>query len=272
LNYICVQPFIQKIQCLLKEFEDSLKIVQKIEVEVRDLNWRAPEGPSDLTVNGGWCLQRSGYWSQSVSEVLVYLPTHYLQLCIHSELPEFKVTLPLRKLDLSVQFHSQSISILKQPQHSQCLVLSLMNPITPMSCTWALESHNACQYLVLYLTKSSNFSANPTPGMEWWECVCEDDERIDTLLCNVGSNISELPSHARDRAELEHQRYQSLSAEEQEKERQYLIQMKGEFSKSMERTQSDREREEATMREVPERAEFLRKLRSEFPQIDFVSK
>ena len=228
---------------------------------------------SSLTVNGGWCCQRSGFWSQSVSEVLVYLPTQFIRSCVHSQVPESEVSLPLRKSDISVEFLSDSISILKQPQCCQCLLLPLMNSIVPLECTWTLESHNSCQYLVLYLTKSFDISSeNQTPGIEWWECICEGDERIDTLLCSVGSNVSELPTHARTRAELEHQRYQSLSSEEQEKEMQYLIRMKEEFSKSMERTQSDREREEVTMREVPERGEFLRKLRSQFPHIDFVSK
>jgi hypothetical protein len=271
---------LKKIHSLLKEFEDkaeatAVQYVHFVLFRSDSLSYRTVVDTSSLTVNGGWCCQRSGFWSQSVSEVLVYLPAHFIQSCIHSESPESKVSLPLCKSDITVEFISTSISIWKQPQRFQCLLLPLMNSITPLDCTWTLESHNACQYLVLYLTKSSllpSAEENQTPGMEWWECVCEGDERIDTLLCSVGTNVSELPTHARTRAELEHQRFQSLTAEEQEKERQYLIHMKEEFSKSLERTQSDREREEVTMREVPERAEFLRKLRSEFPHIDFVSK
>jgi hypothetical protein len=228
-------------------------------------------------VNGGWCCQRSGFWSQSVAEVVVSLPTLSLRAACKSLFPDLDPALPLSKSSLEIKFHPQSVSILSSPPlcSPQCLLhLPLLHVITPSACLWSLETHHQRLFLVLYLTKSLSHSrlSPPTPGAEWWESICEDDERIDTLLCTIGSNLSELPSHAKERAEREHRRFQSLSSHEQDTEQQHLMALKEQFAVSLQRTEVEREGEERTMREVPERAEFLRKLRSEFPQIAFVSK
>jgi hypothetical protein len=210
-----------------------------------------------------------------VSEAVVYLQAPSLEAAFSSLFPDAP---PLSTSSLNVEFQPRLISILASPPLSappQCLIhLPLLHSITPSACLWCLETHHQQLFLVLYLTKSFPHTqpTPPLPGAEWWESICEDDERIDTLLCTIGSNLSELPPHAQERAQREHQRFQSLSSLEQETERQHLVGLKKQFAVSLERTEAEREGEERTMREVPERAEFLRKLRSEFPQIAFVSK
>lgn len=226
----------------------------------------------ELTHNGGWCCQRQGLWSQSVNEVLVYLPEQYIQSALKLVNPEYGMSSPLQKSEIKVEFQSNSVSVLSFMGSVLFLNLCLFKQIDPSNSFWCLEHHNSFLFLVLYLQKVFPVTDTPLPGMEWWECVCDGDERIDTLLCTIGTNVTELPFHAKIRAEKEHQRYLNLSSTDQEKEIQYLIQMKQEFSKSMERTALERENEELSMEEIPERAELLRQLREEFPHISFVSK
>lgn len=157
------------------------------------------------------------------------------------------------------------------------MTLSLLREIIPLESTWCIEDHFETQYLVLYFTKllsntKIELKEELEKGYEWWEAICIDDERIDTLFCSIGSNISELPQHARERAEREHRRYQDLSINEQENEKQNLIDMKQSIKNSMKRIEKSVLDEEVTMKEIPERGNFLRQLREEFPNIEFISK
>lgn len=166
----------------------------------------------------------------------------------------------------------------------EILFISLLHQIAPLESIWCVEDHFQIKYLVLYLTKllsnlkSIEDSINQTepnlqrPGDEWWEAIDMEDERIDPLFCSIGSNISELPQHARERAEREHRRFQNLSKNEQEKEKQYLIDVKQSVENSMNRVEKSIMEEEITMQQIPERGNLLRQLREEFPNIEFISK
>lgn len=224
----------------------------------------------DLTVNGGWCYQRQGIWSQSVTDIVVYFPIQFIQCSLmllnsDDEIPS------LKRSDILIEFQTNIVSILPSSGTTPSLELSLFRNIVPRESLWCLEHHHHIPFVVIYLQKSVILDS-PSPGIEWWECVFDGDERIDTLLCSIGTQISELPSHAKDRAEREHYRYQNLSSDQQLTEREYLAKMKQEFSTSLNRTTKESEAEEKTMQKIPERAEFLRKLRNEFPNISFVSK
>jgi hypothetical protein len=61
------------------------------------------------------------------------------------------------------------------------------------------------------------------PGCEWWDRVFVDDEPIETMTCSIDTDINQLPSQAREKAQKEYDRFSSLSVEAQQLELSSLL-------------------------------------------------
>lgn len=207
----------------------------------------------DLPVaNGGHCDGRTGTWTQTVETVSIHLSLSAIGV---SGTP-------------TVSFQSRRVVIEKD---GVCVwSRDLEHAIRSSDCTWHLDDVYGTRYLCLHIVKAPPEKC--FPGCEWWECVFIGDERIDTLTCSIGSDLSELPQQAVDHANREHVRFQSLSICEQQKELDYLSSVKKAFQESEEKTRSAAAVEEKAVAAVPERAEMLQALRNEFPHIDFTAK
>jgi hypothetical protein len=116
---------------------------------------------------------------------------------------------------------------------SVCMDMHLQYGIVPGECVWMVEELDGVtgpiQCLVLHLRKSAVEGVDWTPGCEWWDRICCNDLPIDTLLCSVGSDVSQLPLEARQRALQEHNRFSGLSAKQREKELAILSRAKKEY-------------------------------------------
>ena len=142
-----------------------------------------------MTINGGSCFSRKGYWTQTVSDVKIYLPLRLFG--------EFGASRTAQDKKLKIEFLRMEISI----SYESILCLELEYIIKPAECTWMLEyiaegmKHSSGpkrpNYLVLHLTKAP--SIEWFPGCEWWDRVFVDDEPIDTLTCSIGTDVTDLP-------------------------------------------------------------------------------
>jgi hypothetical protein len=81
--------------------------------------------------------------------------------------------------------------------------------------------------IVLHLFKSLFIQSKVwTPGCEWWDRVFDGDEAIDTATCTINTDITQLPSEARYRADKEVNRFNNLSEIERDMEMKQLANMK----------------------------------------------
>lgn len=212
--------------------------------------------------NGGLCCNRKGFWSQTIADIRVAIPLEEL-IEVYAKYIEV-----LSRRQWNVSFKSNCIRIF----HDNAEVFSqiLERNIIPHSCTWMLEdlsNNNRKFFIVLYLSKMK-YLDNWSPGCEWWSRVFVDDERIDTLTCSVDTNSNQLPVEAVIRSYKEHERFQNLSASEQEKELNYLISIKKQFNLSEKNTREEAVKEDQAYSEIPERIQ-INELRNEFPGINF---
>jgi tetratricopeptide (TPR) repeat protein len=203
-----------------------------------------------MTGNGGLCLLGKGFWSQTPHEARVYLslseilPLNYLA---DNETVNAK--------DVKLEFFKMSVQLFLKSELYQ--ELQLEYAITPAQCIWAVESCVSCYdrggvptsaskqgyptkassseakstHLVLYLQKAA--SLEWFPGCEWWDRVFIYDDPIDTLLCSVGSDVSQLPQKAIERAEKENHRFSQLGVAEQNQELEQLAKKKTDFTKQL---------------------------------------
>lgn len=194
----------------------------------------------DDTNNGGFCWQRRGHWSQTVTDATIYLPMNDLKKLM--SIDNFNVPLAQKQLGCrwSVRFHAIQIVIANHEFDSlqkSKIELPLQYTIIPSDCFWTkndltgkIELH-LCKAPVHDSKCSSGTSTldedvNWTPGCEWWARVFVGDESIDPLTCSVGTDVSQLPLPARERAEREHSRFLSLPADEQQAELGFIETMK----------------------------------------------
>jgi hypothetical protein len=169
---------------------------------------------SSMTVNGGTCLLRRAFWSQTPSEVYIHIPFESLSTTLGIECS--------RILAKEICIESDSISITHVS--TSCVVVeSLAHKIIPNECIWTL---NDGSFLILYIIK--NDAPEKFPGCEWWDRVFVGDEKIETLTCSVG-NTRDLPVHAVANSHRQHARFLSLSKEEQQKELDFLAASKQVF-------------------------------------------
>ena len=165
-------------------------------------------------VNGGYCLERTGCWSQSVTEVTLTIP-------LDSIFPSSDIDTKL----LRIVFTTHSIRIVygTEQTDSEVLVMPIDGgTIVPSESTWYFlnkdEKTEQCGddiiYLIVVLCKQPPDGGKTYPGCEWWTHVFEMDEKIDTLTCSIGTDISTLPRHAVERAQREHLRFMSLTEDE----------------------------------------------------------
>ena len=176
----------------------------------------------------------------------------------------------------------------------------LSNEIDPSISSWSFEEINDRAFLTLHLfkkppltglsateeghieqtgrpgmEKSGQAAEMQLPGCEWWERVFQGDEAIDRLTCRAAPSElvgAALPLHARMRAEREFHRFASLSQNEQQTELAGLAAMRRQVAESLQHTAEAVIAEDKAVAEVPQRAEMLEVLRSQFPQIDFTAK
>lgn len=212
----------------------------------------------EMCNNGGFCLMRRGMWSQSIEEVVVQIPLSGIFTSWGAD---------CCNLSIKVTFATRMLEISPVGQDDQRALLGFSRNIKPSESSWYKESIGENTYIVLMLLK-----AKPTeeyPGCEWWDRVFEDDERIDTMTCSIGSDIAQLPSHAQARAFQQHSIFQSLTPSQQHDQLEAIKSYKKMFMKSETKTRDKALQEDKAIQEVPERAPMLDALRSEFPDIQF---
>ncbi len=229
-----------------------------------------------MQVNGGMCLRRSAYWSQTVLVVTIHIPL--CSLILNDGQPEPRedgsqwVTLPpsFKKSDLQVRLQKAEVQVIHEGDTVLHSVLEYN--ISPLAAgegtTWTLEALGAdadqASHLVLHLLKQE--SLEWYPGCEWWDRVFVDDEAIDTTTCkvNAGTSSSELPPEAMQRAEREHARFMQLGRQEQHKELKDLDSQRKTLVSAIDAHNQEQDRGRTA---VPERGEMLDALSAEFPNI-----
>ena len=172
--------------------------------------------------NGGRCLLRRGRWTQTIQDVTVYLPYDLLA----EPGPDVRIEVRLCPEVVYMRACGERCD-------SEWQKLPLTRSVLPDESSWFLLPGRGQEqgldkgqggWVVLLLRKAP--PEEIYAGSEWWECVFEGDEKIDTLTCTVGADVSSLPLHALQRAEKEHARFMSLEAEEQQREQVALTDLK----------------------------------------------
>lgn len=177
-----------------------------------------------LCHNGGLCLMRRGFWSQTPSEVVVHIPFSILRAAACTEAgnctdDDVSSVFNASTCQIHFKVHCCEINIWgddKSNRSTHQLSLCLTHKVSPDECTWYTTCIDDVDYVVILFFKTP--PAVEYPGCEWWNHVFEDDEKIDTMTCSVGADTSQLPGHAQRHAQREHARFQALSAEEQSRE------------------------------------------------------
>ena len=262
---------------LLKEDASSSSTSSKLE---KSENSKASSLTSSeihyMTVNGGKCLLRKAYWSQNITETKVYIPVTYLLRDLNFDVKrkgEETLENELRTQGWKVEFSQSEVNI-AHDVYGMLLREQFEYDINKEESIWMVESGeekgHGDLYMVLYLQKVP--SQEKFPGCEWWDRVFKADEPIDTLTCTIGTDVNDLPDHAYRRSQAEDARFRALSKEEQEKELMDLMNVRKMFSLTEERIREAVEQEDKAIDEIPERAELLRTLRKQFPNIDFTAR
>lgn len=165
-------------------------------------------------INGGYCLERIGCWCQSVSEVTLTIPLGGILSSSNIDTKRLSVVFSTRHINILYDDGSADEEVLAMPLTGGVIV--------PTESTWYFLRHDKkaqrfgdeTVYLIVVLCKQPPEADKTFPGCEWWTHVFEMDEKIDTLTCSIGADISALPRHALKRAEREHVRFMALSEEE----------------------------------------------------------
>lgn len=207
----------KSIVAAIDDFKTSLRVLpgnalvlQAIVEHSKHILSESPCGgdASSMQVNGGTCLMRKAFWSQTPSDLNVHIPLQFLATTLGINGSSI-----LAK-EICIEFFSDSISITYVPS-SRAVKESLAHEIIPNECIWTLEG----PFVLLYIIKKD--SSEIFPGCEWWDRVFVGDEKIETLTCSVG-NMRDLPGHAVANSYRQHARFLSLSKEEQQKELDFL--------------------------------------------------
>lgn len=168
-----------------------------------------------MTVNGGRCLRGSGYWSQTISEVTVYLLLTSLAPTLASPAADTasKISSRIQIIFNKMEIHIKIDGILT---HS----LQLEYAINCSECTWTVDQRAAeiahPSFVVLHLSKVP--SLEWFPGCEWWDRVLLGEDPIDTACCSVGTDTASLPEQAKQRAEQQHIRFTASTPLQQSQE------------------------------------------------------
>lgn len=245
-----------------------------------------------MTVNGGPCLLRKAYWSQTPTDAKVYIPLNALGLSAAGSQAALS-----KKSGWEVLFSVNQIKVTHATLGS-VMEEELEYNIRFRDCLWMIETssyNETVHFLVLHICKAEPFEH--FPGCEWWDRVFQSDDAIDTLTCSISCDVSQLPEHAQRRAQQEHARMTDLSEGARQKELDFLATAKKSFAAAEERTRQATDTEEKAIQgnpchepflccllflilgcrpashlDVPERAEMLQTLRKQFPGIDFTAK
>lgn len=174
--------------------------------------------------NGGFCLERTACWSQSVYDVTVTIPLESI-LPDNTVLPsQIKLTFNTNNMRIFYRSHCAESEIF-------CMNIS-GGSVIPRDCSWYFSNCDsvALQFeqalLVVVLEKLPPHPEKTFPGCEWWSHVFEGDEKIETLTCTIGADICSLPSHALERRDKEHARFMALSKGDQKEELAGIIGIK----------------------------------------------
>ena len=122
-------------------------------------------------------------------------------------------------------------------------------------------------HLVLHLAKTP--SVEWFPGCEWWSSVFIGDEAIETTTCSVGTDGSELPPEATQRAAREHQRFVDLDDTSRREELEALMKLKRDTVTAVQN--GELELQQALAQQAG-RSEMLSALSAEFPSVYFGAK
>jgi tetratricopeptide (TPR) repeat protein len=125
-----------------------------------------------MCVNGGRCWMRKGLWSQTVTDVIVYLPLQVVHLELYAEEGEvitadFKHHFKLLWKNLTVAFtnHSITMSISTSTDNDRSITIDLEHAVISSECTWTLDLDSDPTLesgdLIIYLSKAPKFEWFP---------------------------------------------------------------------------------------------------------------
>lgn len=125
-----------------------------------------------MCVNGGRCWMRKGLWSQTVTDVIVYLPLQVVHFELHAEEGERTTTNltqnyhSLRKnLKVAFKNHSITIGISTSTESNRFITIDLEHAIISSECTWTLDLDSDPTFdtgdLIIYLSKAPKFEWFP---------------------------------------------------------------------------------------------------------------
>lgn len=125
-----------------------------------------------MSVNGGRCWMRKGLWSQTVTDVIVYLPLQVVHLDLYSEdggrtTTDLTHNYQLLRKNLKVAFknHSITISTSTRTESNRSLTIDLEHTVISSECTWTLDLDSDPTLdsgdLIIYLSKAPKFEWFP---------------------------------------------------------------------------------------------------------------
>lgn len=183
---VSISPGNQELKLLLMAAEERMrcstdleknKSIDQIAESVRSANKRADRivSKESMSMNGGRCWMRKGYWSQTVTDVIVYLPLHVVHLEFYAEKGEISAdsayNLELMRNNFKVDFRNHSITISISTERNRILSIDLEHAVISSECTWTLDldsdpqhdgiSNLDLDYLVIHLYKAPKFEWFP---------------------------------------------------------------------------------------------------------------
>lgn len=156
--------------------------------------------------NGGRCLERTAYWSQTITEVELTVPLQSI-FNAHS-INTKRITLIFKHNDIRIFYQSPDSG----QEEVFCRTIT-GGAVKNNEATW-YYSEDRIRGNMLHLLLIKCPPVEIYPGCEWWSHVFEGDEKIETLTCSIGSECHTLPDHAVRRRDREHARFLGLTENE----------------------------------------------------------
>ena len=183
---VSISPGNQELKLLLVAAEERIrsstgleknKRIDHIAESGRSANRREDRivSKESMSVNGGRCWMRKGYWSQTVTDVIVYLPLHVVHLELYAEEGETRTdtayNLEQMRSNLNVDFRNHSITMSIRTERNRLVSIDLEHAVISSECTWTLDLDSDPQhdgmsdldfdYLVIHLSKAPKFEWFP---------------------------------------------------------------------------------------------------------------
>lgn len=182
LAAVSISPDNQELKLLIEAAEERMRCTTNTEMKkasnhsaesVRPAA-RRDDGLSKerMSVNGGRCWMRKGLWSQTVTDVIVFLPLYIVYLELYAEEGDRTTTdlthnyrLLGKNLKVVFKNHSITISISISTESDRSITIDLEHAVISSECTWTLDLDSDPTLdsgdLIIYLSKAPKFEWFP---------------------------------------------------------------------------------------------------------------